>query len=109
MRIVSGLLLAVALCIPAPAQFETRDTNATLLYPESVALGDFNHDGKLDMAIAAPVNSTQVYVFLGNGDGTFQPATNYSAGTGPTSLVAADFNKDGNLDLAVADYATAGK
>jgi hypothetical protein len=44
---------------------------------------------------------------LGNGDGTFQAAVNYTAGVAPQSLVAVDLNRDGNLDLAAvsqSDY-----
>jgi hypothetical protein len=67
--------------------------------PFSVAVGDFNHDGKLDFAVAA--NNLQV--FLGNGDGTFQPPLNYLVGTGALFVAAADLNHDGKLDLAVAD------
>ena len=41
---------------------------------------------------------------MGYGDGTFQAAVNYSAGTNPTSVVLSDFNGDGKADLAVANY-----
>ena len=78
----------------------------------SVAVGDFNGDGKLDLAVAnvgtvgdSPGN---VSILLGNGDGTFQPAVNYSAGQGPASVAVGDFNGDGKLDLAVANVSTAG-
>jgi hypothetical protein len=42
---------------------------------------------------------------LGNGDGTFTPASSspYAVGNGPYQMVAADFNGDGKLDLAVAN------
>ena len=50
--------------------------------PHSVAVGDFNGDGKADLAVANG-NSNNVSVLLGNGDGTFQAAVNYGAGTGP--------------------------
>jgi len=95
---------ALAFSSPTLAQFETRGTSPVLTEPYSIAIGDFNHDGKLDMAVASVYNGiTQVSVLLGNGDGSFKPATYYSAGSSPDSIVAADFNKDGNLDLAVGD------
>ena len=68
---------------------------------QSEVLGDFNHDGKLDLAV--PSEGKTISVLLGNGDGTFQKAVNYSGTTGSQSIVAADFNRDGNLDLAVVN------
>jgi hypothetical protein len=49
--------------------------------------------------------SSDVSILLGNGDGTFLPAVNYSVGdgVGPNAVVAGDFNGDGNLDLAITD------
>jgi hypothetical protein len=59
--------------------------------------GDFNNDGKLDLAVSA---KGHISVLLGNGDGTFQSElTTLSVPTGP--MVAADFDGDGNLDLAL--------
>jgi hypothetical protein len=65
-----------------------------------VLVADVNGDGKLDLVTANPGSNT-VSVLLGDGDGTFQPARNFAAGTTPASLAAADFNGDGNLDLVV--------
>jgi FG-GAP-like repeat len=45
-----------------------------------------------------------VRVLLGNGDGTFQPATDYPVGPRPLQVAVADFNKDGFLDLAVLEW-----
>ncbi len=68
----------------------------------SVAVGDFNADGKADLAVANN-SSSNVSVLLGNGDGTFQAAVNYATGPIPRSVVVGDFNGDGKTDLAVAN------
>jgi hypothetical protein len=69
--------------------------------PSSIVAGDFNGDGKLDLAVANYV-SNDVSILLGNGDGTFQPAVQYAAGDSPEAIVAGDFN--GRLDLAIANH-----
>jgi hypothetical protein len=67
-----------------------------------VTAGDFNGDGKLDLAIAGDaVSNTGVDVWLGNGDGTFQPPMGFSTAESPYSAITGDFNQDGKLDLAV--------
>jgi hypothetical protein len=70
-----------------------------------IVVGDFHHDGKLDIA-AANSGAQTVSVLPGNGDGTFQKAVNDPIGSQPNDLIAGDFNGDGNLDLAVADRFT---
>ena len=70
--------------------------------------GDFNRDGKLDLAVADQCGMTctdgSVHILLGNGDGTFQAATTYpSSANGSTSIVVGDLNGDGNLDLVLVD------
>src|ERR1035441_900668 len=70
--------------------------------PISMAMGDFNGDGKPDLAVANR-DSNDVSVLLGNGDGTFQAAVNYGAGSGPISMAMGDFNGDGKPDLAVTN------
>jgi hypothetical protein len=70
--------------------------------PDSVAVGDFNHDGNLDLAVANDYSSN-VSVLLGDGHGGFGAPISYPAGVNPQSVVVGDFNRDGNLDLAVAN------
>jgi hypothetical protein len=65
------------------------------------AVGDFNGDGKLDLAVPNP---NGVSVFLGNGDGTFQPNVSYSLSCSSGSASAADLNGDGKLDLVVGGF-----
>ena len=76
----------------------------------SAAVGDLNLDGKLDLVVAnsncgefdCPMGSLSV--LLGNGDGTFQTAVNYSSGDfGANSVVLADLNGDSRLDIAVSN------
>ncbi len=73
--------------------------------PYSVAVGDFNGDGKPDLAIANSGSNT-VSILLGNGNGTFKAAANYCVGSLPESVAVGDFNGDGKPDLAVANYAS---
>ncbi|MBL8207217.1 MAG: VCBS repeat-containing protein [Blastocatellia bacterium] len=72
--------------------------------PRSVAVGDFNGDGRLDLAVAN-VNSGNVTILLGNGSGGFTPAVGspLSVGGGPLSIAVGDFNGDSRQDLTVAN------
>src|ERR1019366_8296487 len=78
--------------------FLPETTYATGNGPGAVVVGDFNHDGILDIATANAGDNT-VSVLLGRGDGTFSPAKSFPAGNSPSSLAAGDFNHDGILDL----------
>ena len=67
-----------------------------------MALGDFNGDGKADLAVANS-GSLNVSVLLGKGDGTFAAAANYPAGNAPYSIAVGDLNGDGTTDLAITE------
>jgi len=75
----------------------------------SVAVGDFNRDGKLD-AVAADGSffTSSVYVLIGNGDGTFKTAVAYTADNSPNAVAVGDFNGDGFLDLATCNFGANG-
>jgi len=70
-----------------------------------VAVGDFNGDGKLDIAFTDPRANT-VTILLGNGSGAFTTAQGspIAVGRGPQAILAADFHNSGKLDLAIANY-----
>ncbi len=71
--------------------------------PLPLVIGDFNGDGKPDVAVANGGDNT-ISVLLGNGDGTLQNAVNYGESSEPISLAVADFNADSKPDLAVANF-----
>jgi VCBS repeat protein len=100
----SLLLVVVLLGSPLLAQSIsfTRTDYSVGSFPSSIATGDLNGDGYLDLVVANGGDST-VSVLFGNPDGTFQPAIQFAAGNGPVSVVIADFNGDGNLDIATAN------
>lgn len=69
---------------------------------DSVITADFNHDGNMDIAAVGSGGNEapgMICVLLGNGDGSFQPYTSYSAGFYTRGLVSGDLNGDGNPDL----------
>jgi hypothetical protein len=86
----------------APLTFPTGGST-----PTGLALGDFNGDGNLDLAVTN-VFSNSITVFLGNGDGTLRSGTTYAVGSFPITVRAGDFNRDGKLDLAVVNTGAGG-
>ena len=74
---------------------------------DGLALGDLNGDGKLDVVLQNTeyCSNNCIFIFPGNGDGTFQAGTAYGIrqdreGPGEGEISLADFNHDGRLDIA---------
>ena len=76
--------------------------------PVAMAVGDFNGDGRLDVAVlddGDPNNNNEgagVSILFGNGDGTFQTPV-FVKGSPAGAIVAGNFTGGSGLDLAVAD------
>jgi hypothetical protein len=71
--------------------------------PNSGAAGDFNGDGKPDLAVGLTMGGG-VNILLGKGDGTFVSSITYNTDQNPEGTAVGDFNKDGNLDVAVENF-----
>jgi hypothetical protein len=71
----------------------------------ALATGDFDGDGKADLAVVESDGATNglLDIYLGNGDGTFHKSGDYQTGASTASIAVADFNGDGFLDVAVAN------
>ncbi len=82
--------------------FATATAFATSGMPNSVALGDVDQDGDLD--IVATVAGS-VAVLLGDGHGGFGAQTTYAAGGGAYDLALYDLDGDGSLDIVTANQA----
>ncbi|HVN17751.1 MAG TPA: FG-GAP-like repeat-containing protein [Dongiaceae bacterium] len=84
------------------AQFDLQSETLSNSYPNSIAVGDFNHDGNMDFALASYYSFTTpagIQIFLGRGDGTFKAPLSYAVASGAGPIAVADLNQDGNLDI----------
>jgi hypothetical protein len=75
--------------------------------PYGLAIGNFNNDNRLDIAVAN-YESNDIGIFLGHGNEPFASITEYTTGDGsePHSVALGDLNNDGHLDIVVANYGT---
>ena len=81
----------VAYAVPSDAPLGWLGTS-------NLKFGDFNQDGKPDLAVSTALG--QVSILLGNGDGTFQPGQTFDISGQAQNLAVADFNGDGFPDVA---------
>ncbi len=86
----------------SPATFSPAVNSGVGTSPRSTAIGDFNGDGKQDLAVANQ-GSNNVSVKLGDGAGGFGAATNFTVGSTPFSVAVGDFNGDGKQDIVAAN------
>src|ERR1700735_5443414 len=98
LRLPSALALLSSALLAQSLSFDLA-TVPTSAPPQSLVVGDFNRDGKPDLAVT---ENSSVEILLGNGDGTFRSAHVIPLGAPATRIVKADFNGDGKLDLAVS-------
>ena len=61
----------------------------------ALTIGDYNHDGKRDVAVVNNITNN-VSIMLGNGAGTFRLSGYYPTQQGPVAISTGDFNRDGN-------------
>lgn len=102
--------IAAAICLATasaadgqcPVSFDTPVHYGSGETPYSVAIGDLNGDGKLDL-VTPNSCCANVFVLLGNGDGTFQKGLESGAGDTPAFVAVGDLNGDSVPDLAVAN------
>lgn len=95
-----GIPVGKVYALPFQAPSNLPMTNA-----QAVAVGDFNNDGNPDLAAVSALDNN-VYIRLGNGDGTFGLAVSYPTGSDPRYIAVGDLNGDGKPDLITANFNT---
>src|SRR5687767_4400144 len=101
--------LAISFFLPFPllgdgsGAFQSPLRIGGVFSPVAVTAGDFNHDGRLDLAATAGSGKIGVVIQHSENRQLWTPAPSADAGNGSFHLRAADFDGDGTADLAVSD------
>jgi hypothetical protein len=88
---------------PKPISLAAGINYPVTAVPVSVAVGDLNGDGQLDLAVANTDSTSGLSVLLNLGGGVFSPSVDYAAGPSPQSVAMGDVDGDGRADLVVAN------
>jgi hypothetical protein len=98
----SSPIIPVTVTVGAGGIFESAVNYPVGSKPSAIATGDFNGDGRPDLAVANAGSNT-ITVLFGQADGTLGNAQTLSVGVQPVTLAAGDFNGDGVSDLVVGN------
>jgi hypothetical protein len=99
--LVSGLVGIATFLGNGDGTFRTGPFTALPTVLSFLATGNFNKDGKMDVAVTDYLSGL-IYILLGNGDGTFEQASQYQVGYASNSFYVEDFDGDGNPDIVFA-------
>jgi|GEM_PF-1644252 len=99
--LTTTFVLTVGINACGQGLFAGTNELSTGALPQAIAVGDFNNDGKQDLAVGSS-NSFSVAIRFGDGNGGFSGTTNVAVPGYATSIIASDFNGDGYLDFSIS-------
>lgn len=80
-------------------------TNYNVYMPNCIVTGDYNNDGRDDIALTANDNvNFYITFFISVGDGTFTQSNRIIISEGAFRMTAGQLNTDGYLDLITTNY-----